>query len=360
MLFLVTLGERAVARHTLDLVAPEVQEWGWSGVAARRLAPTCGLLCFGSSMSDFSIMPGVLESRTSLRAANLSLCAGPPEAAYYLLRRALTAGARPKAVLLEIHPHSLSQIPAFTARFWPALLGLSESFELAWVGRDPQLFVSIALAKALPSYQNRERVREVIRRTLAGVDDPFRGLVLMVLRNKGLHRGAILQPRKSFDGGVQSSFREPLLPDSWVPSRPSAEYVRRFLDLASAHGIKVFWHVPPFCEAIRAERARKGLERVYTEYTRGLQARYRNLVVVDGLRAGYSDELFTDGVHMNRSGALAYSEAMARVVAAGLAAGGNGPRRVELPAYTAADDGSLEDVKQSWIAVTAPGRTVRR
>ena len=194
---------------------------------------------------------------------------------------------------------------------------------------------------------------------LRGAADPIPAVIRMMLRNKGLHGGAQLQPVKDYQGAISETYRRTLLPKTWAPSAVSELYVRRFLDLAEAHGIAVFCHIPPFCEPVRKERAAQGLDLTYDAFTDAMQARYPNLTVIDARNAGYGIDLFCDPAHMNRRGAIAYSGAVARIVATALTQGEHA-RRIALPQFSPADDGRPEDLVQSWSIVHEADDRIRR
>src|SRR4051812_42261979 len=78
--------------------------WAYGGRAADRKAAGRDVLCFGDSMVKFGVAPRVLEDRLGTKAYNLALYAGSPTASYFLLRRALEAGARPSAILVDFQP----------------------------------------------------------------------------------------------------------------------------------------------------------------------------------------------------------------------------------------------------------------
>ena len=95
MLALVALAETFVAHRALDLCRPEGWEWWLSGQAARRQDHREAVLCFGSSMVKQGVLPRVVSRPLGKPAYNLAMCAGPPPASYFLLRRARQSGARP-------------------------------------------------------------------------------------------------------------------------------------------------------------------------------------------------------------------------------------------------------------------------
>src|SRR6185437_7339369 len=82
-----------VSRNANDLTSPEPWEWAQSGQSDARDGPANEILCFGSSVSSLGIMSRLIEQKTGKRTSNFAICAGAPTASYFLLRRALAAGA---------------------------------------------------------------------------------------------------------------------------------------------------------------------------------------------------------------------------------------------------------------------------
>ncbi|HEV3121033.1 MAG TPA: hypothetical protein VGY53_03985, partial [Isosphaeraceae bacterium] len=100
MLCLVGLVEGALAERELLLATAVTANSRFAAQMAQREGPACGILAFGDSQVKCGILPAVLEDRLGLRAFNLAILASPPPASYFLLRRALGAGARPAAIVV--------------------------------------------------------------------------------------------------------------------------------------------------------------------------------------------------------------------------------------------------------------------
>ena len=358
-LTLLVLIEGAVGRHADTLAPPDARDWALAERAARTSVRDCDVLCFGGSMTSHGVVPPVVTRVSGRSTFNLAVGFGPPGAQYALLRRAIASGARPSAVLFDLHPAALSEEPRHAKRLWPEVLGPSEIAELSWVARDAELFATLALAEVLPTLRYRDSIRSALTAALGGSPNATPDLNRMIARNKRVNSGGMIQPVKNFRGGVSPIFRPGLLTPPWKPSEASGIYFKRFLDLAESRSIPVFWLIPPFCPSIRRERSALGLDADYARFAASLQEKYANLTVVDGLASHYDDELFSDPVHLNRRGAAAFSEAVAGVLSERLGAGrGTGPRWVNLGAYRPAADGTLEDLSQSFLASRPSG--VRR
>jgi hypothetical protein len=113
-------------------------------------------------------------------------------------------------------------------------------------------------------------------------------------------------------------------------------YVTRFLDRARARTIPVFWLLPPYHPEVERRREAYGYYGQYLAYVRRLADRYPNLTVIDGRHAGYPPGALSDMTHLSRTGAIAYSDAVGRLLRERLAAPAAGPRWVNLPRYDAA------------------------
>jgi hypothetical protein len=85
--------------------------------------------------------------------------------------------------------------------------------------------------------------------------------------------------------------------------------------LAQAHGIPVFWLLPPLSPALQSLRDQSGSEARYEQFVRSFMARYpRQLTVLDVRRAGFPASFFIDETHLNHAGAIALSRAVAKAV----------------------------------------------
>src|SRR5262249_51799500 len=102
------------------------------------------------------------------------------------------------------------------------------------------------------------------------------------------------------------------------------QYVRRFLALAEAHRIRVFWLIPPIHPVVQGVRDKLGRDGPFQRFIREEQARFPDLVVIDGRRSGYHPDLFVDSSHLNIEGTTTFSVDVADVVRR--APGGGGPR----------------------------------
>jgi hypothetical protein len=293
---------------------------GWSWRSAREAVAGvrgCRVLLFG----DSQVKVGIAADRLGVPAYNLAVLRAQPAASATLLRRALEAGARPEAVVLDAFPGLLTDGPRLNGAEWAELLDARGWLDLLREAPDPML-AARALAHALvPSVEARWSIRPALRAALAGTPAPAR---LAVERADRLaHRGSVVVRAE----GAPLAEALPALPAGaagrknadWWKARPEHRAaLRRFCALAQAHGIRVYWLWPTHAPATQARREALGLDEPLAAMVRGLQAEFPNLHVLDVRRAGLDGADFYDPNHLNDRGAAALTDAVAAVIGADL------------------------------------------
>jgi hypothetical protein len=128
------------------------------------------------------------------------------------------------------------------------------------------------------------------------------------LRHCATHAGALVVP--SFPGRVfnPDDHQRLAFPRRWTPDRVNAAYVRRFLELAAANGVTVYWLIPPVHPAVQASGEASGFDDRYVAFVKQQQERFPGLVVLDGRHANYDPAVFLDADHLGREGAYALSQ----------------------------------------------------
>ena len=355
-LVLVGAVERTVARHEWTLTSsPTALAWRAARKAAGREARSAEILCLGDSLVKLGVLPRVIEARTGRSAYNLATDSSPAPAAYFLLRRALAAGARPRVLLVDFHSQVLPTPPRDSLPYWPELLGVGEAVELGWIARDSGFVTSTLLATLLPSLKDRDGLRT----TFLGRDRrALEGLLGAHVRNWRSNGGATVYQK------IPPPAREPIqvpLRGTWTPARPNLHYVRRFLDLAAARNIPVFWLLPPLTPGRQRKLEREGQDERFTRLLRDLQAADPNLHVIDGRRSGYPRAVFIDQTHLDRDGAAEFSAEVAALIGPRLRGSSPDERWLQLPSYTGQRiDTPLEDLQQSRLAREAAPAVSRR
>lgn len=315
-MLLILVVEGAVSRHGLDVVRLEQWVWARAAKAAQRDAPGCDTIALGSSMVEMGVLPRLVERQTGGRAVNLAVMGGITESSYFLLRRAVEAGASPSRVIVDFHPHFLTDGYWQTSRMWPFLLDARDTLDLAWTARDAEFFGAVAVARVLPTLRVRHRLRAGILTAFQGTYQSLRSENLAALANLDRNQGALpTLENPLFQGEIGPQYGSMLLDQPWRCHPVHARYLRRFLALTASKDILVYWLIPPVVPDLQTRRDQRGLEDRYDQFVHALQADAPHLVVVDARRAGYQNAAFFDASHLGNQGATAFSTDLAGLLA---------------------------------------------
>ena len=318
MLATVVAVESCVAANWLTLTEPSALAWPLSREAASGEAKGASLLCFGDSLAKHGLLPEVLEDRLGMSSHNLALPASTAPAHYFLLRRALRAGARPRAVVVDYMPGMLTGTPPFGLPYWAGLVGPRDAVDLArsWPGGA---FVSeLAVRCLLPSFQSRWAVRESIVSAWRGKAARTVENNLMLRRNWRIHRGAQFTQDNLGWKGVPTQAEHDLHLSTRFWCHPvNRAYIHRFFALAESRGIRVYWLLPPVTPEIQRRRNESGADEKYTRFAREVVADHPGVTVLDARHSGYVHTRFVDSIHLTGKGALALSADVAEAIAAG-------------------------------------------
>lgn len=326
----------------------------WSGGAESRV----GLLCLGDSLVKEGVMPRELGRRLGLLAYNLAVPGGSAPSSFFLLRRAIRAGAWPRAVVVDFHPNLLSAAPGSELQYWSDLLDLGEAIDLGWNSGDPRLTLRTLALAAFPSVKNREAIRSWVASALRGGADENMLLARALERNLRENRGALVWPVRPPPADPGATFRRKPDLGKWTPHRANVAYMHRLFSLAERSGVTVFWLLPPCSPTWQARRQEIGAETTYEGLARGMLSAHRNLVIVDGRFAGYGTSSFYDLTHLHAEGATELTAGLAGVLEPYLSATPTTRQATwaSLPPFRGLPrDRGLEDFDQSKLAVSAGG-----
>jgi hypothetical protein len=337
MIALVILVEGTIWRRRLEWSDPVSLSWRFADRAARGDARGADVLYLGDSLVKHGLVPAVVHAESGLKGANLATARGPTLLSYFLLRRAVEAGARPSAIVIDTKPAVLIGGVEFNAHYWPAALSAPECIELGWATGKGQLGLGVLLARLLPSLQSRLEVRAGVQAALRGVPDPIREINRVLWRNWSVNGGANVASWDSpYRGELSPEIRERLHPDRWYVDPANIDGIERLLQLASRRGIRVFWLLPPISPRLQEWRQRSGSEAKYERFVRSFQSRYPAiLTVLDARSVAAEPALYVDATHLSGRGAAVLSRSVARTL------------RDELARPTAGRGGR-------WIALSDP------
>jgi hypothetical protein len=320
MIGLVILIEATVSRRWLELSDPVSVSWRFADRAARDDARGCDVLYLGDSLVKHGLIPSVLQRESGLKGVNLAAARAPALATYFLLRRAIASGARPRAIVIDTKPAVLIGGADYNARYWPAALSPRECLELGRLTGKGHLGLAVLAARLLPSLQSRLEVRSSVRSALEGAPDPIQEINRVLWRNWSVNGGAnVASFDFSYRGDLPPETRERLHPDRWYVDRSNRDGIERLLKLAARHGIRVFWLLPPISPGLQSWRERSGSEAHYEQFVRSFQARHPRVVtVLDARRVAAEASFYVDATHLSGQGATVLSRAVARALDAEL------------------------------------------
>ncbi len=323
-LVVVATVEWGIVRPRADLSGFIASSWGEAARAVEPGGEALGaeILCLGDSQIKGGVLPSVLEARLGRPAYNLGAIGGQPALAYYLLKRALENGARPKALVIGFYPGLLASDLSINLRALPEALGAWESLELLRVARPRALAAPLLVRLALPTFRRREEIRALVCATLNGdPDDPERIKARAYRRNWNQHAGAqVLAPNPAFVDDVTAPIGDPGAAANaagirWKLKPAHVAYLRKLLKLAISCKIEVYWLLPTNSPKLRALRASNGLDDAYYRCLQAMQPEFRSVTVLDPALVLSDPTIFSDPCHIDRSGAVGLTSAVARVLA---------------------------------------------
>ncbi len=337
MLALVALVEVVIARSEPAITGIEPADWRRTGQQASGAPEVRGaaILCLGDSLVKLGVQPRVLAAGLGggRTAYNLALCAGRAPASYFLLRRALAAGARPEALVVDFNAGFLAEPPETTIRLYSELLRPAELLELARAIPRPDFAATVGVMQALPSARNRFEVRRAILDALLGQGD-WTGKVaraVAIRQNRRNNLGAQVMPPVAHPLPADPAAWAWVQPSGWRADPTNLAYATAFFELAEAHALPVFWLLPPLHPGFAARERELGGNPGFDAFVAATSARFPRVVVVDGRAAGYDPSVFIDMAHLDRDGSARLSADLAGMLAESLAR--PGPQVVSLPPF---------------------------
>ncbi len=319
MVFLVVLIEAAFSSRRAEFVTPWADDWRLTSEAARSKATTADVLCFGDSLVKYGVMPKVVEARSGLKAYNLATSGGTMASSYFLLRQAIEAGARPKAVMVDVVALMLLEdVPPKPLNY--AELGTwRDCIDLGWTAGDGDFLGQLLAAKLLPSYRWRFEIRRATLAALEGQSNPSKRSELASFRTLwNRENGAQPSPASRVFHPQEDFLIDGVSPEKWACDPKDRTYAERFLSLAEAHQIDVYWLIPPMSPGVHARRAVRGTDARYDRFVRTIVSKHPKTVLLDARPSGYDDTVHLDHLHLNRQGAMVLSADLADVMVEGL------------------------------------------
>jgi hypothetical protein len=333
MLALVALVEFYIARNDLKFSRLEAHDWKTSARSASGELPPGGVFFFGDSQIKFGVSPLLLESKLGQPSHCLAIQGGQAPSSYFLLQKALKSGVVPAAIVVDFEPNLNREGIDRNRRMWPELVSLSEAFDLCWHANDSDAFASMALGLALPSYRERNEIRDNIQAALRGETHYMAVWIDMATRNMGMNRGALAISKNLSSPPFEFSKWGNPTEKPWKPNPVNEHYALKFLQLAADNQIPVYCLIMPVIPPLIEKYEKNGLERNYNAWLNKLQKRYANLYVLDWRHSNYRQDSFTDAMHLNSEGARAITAALGNYLQRTFRGEGVDQRWVAMPAF---------------------------
>jgi Protein of unknown function (DUF1574) len=276
------------------------------------------IVCMGDSLVKMGLSPQVLEARLGRPTLNAAAVGGQSPLSYFLLKRIVDRGVRPALVIVDFKSTQLQADPRIVSEFLAEALSPWECLQLAVTFRDRGFFGRLITQNTLPSARARNDIRKALVAALAGQKNPAPALLLPALRNWAVNQGAWMMDKNENVETTSEYWDEKVVRylGRFATNYVTAEYLRKFLKLAAAHDIPVYWVLPPINPRVRASRDKLGWDDEYVAMVRRAARQYPNLTVVDGEYAGYPVRVFSDGSHLDVEGAYALSDSLAALIQA--------------------------------------------
>ena len=169
-------------------MSPARTEVERQGGRATRAGQTCSS---SGQLGQPALVPKVVAARSGRWAFNLAAASGPAPSTYFVLRRALEAGAKPRAVVVDFGPGLLAAGPERDVRNSSEVLGLREFLDLP--GRPGRPLRGLARgAMPLALGPSRDEIRGILRAAGRGEVDRQAEINRVCRRNWRVNDGAHL------------------------------------------------------------------------------------------------------------------------------------------------------------------------
>jgi len=316
MLVLITAIECFVSRNWLDLTDPVSLSWRYSALAVSKKSAGCDLLCLGDSLLKHGLIPSVVDEGTGRRTVNAAAARAPSLWTYFLLRRALDAGAHPKAIIINAKPAVLLGSLEFNTRYWQEVVSPRECLDLSRMASGGSFILSTIAGRLLPSLRARLEVRSYVLAALGGKADPITAINRVLWRNWSVNGGAnVVTALSRSHGESEAEIERRLHPGVFHVDPANAVGLESLFRLAAQRKIPVLWLLPPLTNELQTRRDKSGSEASYERFIRSFAERYPQTLTVLDARRGFDQSIFfSDLTHMSGAGAIALSQSVGAAI----------------------------------------------
>ncbi|MBI5049311.1 MAG: DUF1574 family protein [Nitrospirae bacterium] len=267
------------------------------------------IIILGDSHSHVSIIPRIIEEKTGRSCFNFSTFGRQGVmGSYWMFRNYIEAhDIKPKYIIVGFSPFYTYPI---TKSFWDSsniLTDLSDIRKGNVRAFIEEFGVVQGIKFLLPSLKHQGRFKEFIRNPFS-FEMPDRvqlnKFTEQFYLDKGYYPERINEsyPKESRESGYDKFFQYTDL-NKFVISEFSYKYLRKMLDLAKEHKIKVIYHIPPIAPYLYSVVKNYSYMDRYNEFVDSLKKDYPDLIAVNSQHLFNENDMFLDIYHLNGKGA---------------------------------------------------------
>lgn len=256
----------------------------------------------GDSVAAGGIKPELMAPHLApqTNVVNLALSGSGPEFTYFILQREIAAGVAPKAILYAPSPHTFGS--QRTALLVGAYATWSEVAEIAAARIEPFEALYGIVCRFSYSLRHREQLAEVLkgRRMPEGIE-PAQPQTAKTENGSN--------PETSNDSGEDrfpASRINQMYRKQFDTSEFNLFFARKFLALAQAKQIPVYWTTMPVLKVVQESRKPLNYEADYLAFVDGLQKQYHLNLVTNPVPV-MAPRYFKDYLHLNEEGATQFT-----------------------------------------------------
>lgn len=311
MLALVVLVDGIWLARSRDFVALWSEDWRLSAQVASSGLHDRDLLLFGDSLIKYGVLPRQIEARTGLKGYNLALHAGTVPSSYFMLRRALEAGAKPRLIMVDFFALMRPDDPHWRIAAYSNLATVRDALDIAATAHDSNLASEMLLGKLLTSYKSRWDIRDSVMAAFNGKRFSVWPAQEIIWKTWADQNGAQPTPFMPWRFVYDPVLHGTLVFNQWECDPLQVAYIDKFLALAESKQIPVVWLLPPLSPQVHAVRHHFGNDAAYDQLARSMLMRHPNVEVLDARNSGYDDSVHVDLLHLEVHGARVYSNDLA-------------------------------------------------
>lgn len=315
MLAILLVTEWIWLARSRDFVEVWSDDWRQTAEAASTGLRDRDVLILGDSLVKFGVLPKQIEARTGLKSYNLALHAGAVPSSYMMLKRALDAGAKPRAIVADFYALMMAEKTQEKVLSYSTIASIGECFEMGREAQSPDLTTKLLLGKLLVSFKSRFVIRVCLMGAFRGERVSAWPAQQNVWTTWKEQQGAQPIPMPSWKFYYDVALHRLLVFDRWEPDPVQVAYIEKFLKLAESKQIPVIWLMPPLSTPVQVVRQECGNDAAYTQFVQSIIARHPTVEVLDARRSGYDESVHIDLLHLDQIGAKVFSNDVADVLA---------------------------------------------